>query len=75
MVNGVRLRLLSLRGSWVQIPPPAPFSCPGPTSYGSVGANVVSFFKGAPVVSSPCNKNFAVAGGSAVIKVSVIIST
>jgi hypothetical protein len=24
MVNGVRLRLLSLRGSWVQIPSPAP---------------------------------------------------
>jgi hypothetical protein len=26
MAKGVRLRLLSLRGSWVQIPPPAPFA-------------------------------------------------
>src|SRR5713226_4535732 len=26
MAKGVRLRLLSLRGSWVQIPPPAPFN-------------------------------------------------
>ena len=25
LAKGVRLRLLSLRGSWVQIPPPAPF--------------------------------------------------
>src|SRR4030067_2327720 len=26
MVKGVGLRLLSCRGSWVQIPPPAPFN-------------------------------------------------